>query len=289
MTPREKAAAVVVAGMPAEPGLRRRARPPVEHGRAAAARLARLRRPGGRDGEDLHVARALAGRVAVPERRGGASRRAGDGARRSAARASTPPSRRCSTCADGPLGSRHFARPEYGVAFARGLGRAACAKHFPGLGSTPRLDRRGARLRRPPHAGSRAVPRRDPGRRPVRDGRARDLSPVRPAPRLVRAGDVPPAAVARLRGVAITDSLGVLGSPYAPYWARLALRAGADLVLTTSARDAGGSSTRSCRSPGRASSTRSSSGCCATAALWARRHRHRDRRLDRLSCRPRAR
>jgi beta-N-acetylhexosaminidase len=40
------------------------------------------------------------------------------------------------------------------------------------------------------------------------------------------------------RGVAITDSLGVLGSPYAPFWARLALRAGADLVLTTSARDA---------------------------------------------------
>jgi beta-N-acetylhexosaminidase len=40
------------------------------------------------------------------------------------------------------------------------------------------------------------------------------------------------------RGVAITDSLGVLGSPYAPYWARLAIRAGADLVLTTSARDA---------------------------------------------------
>jgi beta-N-acetylhexosaminidase len=40
------------------------------------------------------------------------------------------------------------------------------------------------------------------------------------------------------RGVAITDSLGVLGSPYAPFWARLAIRAGADLVLTTSARDA---------------------------------------------------
>ena len=40
------------------------------------------------------------------------------------------------------------------------------------------------------------------------------------------------------RGVAITDSIGVLGSPYAPFWARLALRAGADLVPTTSARDA---------------------------------------------------
>ena len=140
--------------------------------------------------------------------------------------------------ADGPLGSRHFAQPEYGVAFARGLGRAACAKHFPGLGSTP-VSTDEARvygvLR---SAGSRAVPRRDPGRRPVRDGRPRDLPAARPAPRLARAEDVPAAAPARLRGVAVTDSLGVLGSPYAPYWARLALTAGADLVLTTSARDA---------------------------------------------------
>ena len=30
----------------------------------------------------------------------------------------------------------------------------------------------------------------------------------------------------------------MLGSPYAPFWARLAIRAGADMVLTTSARDA---------------------------------------------------
>src|SRR5262249_44270490 len=36
---------------------------------------------------------------------------------------------------DGPLGSRQFAKPEFAEAFARGLGRAACAKHFPGLGS----------------------------------------------------------------------------------------------------------------------------------------------------------
>lgn len=40
--------------------------------------------------------------------------------------------------AGGPLGSRHFRRPEYGIAFARGLGAggaAACVKHFPGLGT----------------------------------------------------------------------------------------------------------------------------------------------------------
>ncbi len=140
--------------------------------------------------------------------------------------------------ADGPLGSRQFARPELGVAFARGLGCAACVKHFPGLGSTPRSTDE-ARVH---------------GR-----VRARDLVPFRAA---IRAG-VPcvmvghaiypslgsrrasfePATYRLLRqlgfrGVAITDSIGVLGSPYAPFWARLALRAGADLVLTTSARDA---------------------------------------------------
>ena len=39
---------------------------------------------------------------------------------------------------DGPLGSRQFRSPLFGVAFARGLatgGAGACAKHFPGLGS----------------------------------------------------------------------------------------------------------------------------------------------------------
>ena len=59
-----------------------------------------------------------------------------------------------------------------------------------------------------------------------------------------RRASLEPATYELLRGlgfegVAITDSLGVFGSPYAPYWARLALRAGADLVLTTSSRDAG--------------------------------------------------
>jgi len=40
--------------------------------------------------------------------------------------------------AGGPLGSRHFDTPAAAVAFARGLeagGAAACPKHFPGLGS----------------------------------------------------------------------------------------------------------------------------------------------------------
>ena len=89
--------------------------------------------------------------------------------------------------------------------------------------------------------------------------REQDLAPFRAAvragvpcvmvghaiyPRLgSRRASLEPATYRLLRelgfeGVAITDSLGVFGSPYAPYWARLALRAGADLVLTTSSRDA---------------------------------------------------
>lgn len=139
---------------------------------------------------------------------------------------------------DGPLGSRQFARPEYGVAFARGLGKAACAKHFPGLGSTPKSTDEA---------------------RVYGALRAQDLAPFRAAikagtpcvmvshaiyPRLgLRRASLEPATYRLLRslgfrGVVITDSLGILGSPYAPYWARLAIGAGADLVLTTSARDA---------------------------------------------------
>jgi beta-N-acetylhexosaminidase len=139
---------------------------------------------------------------------------------------------------DGPLGSRHFASPELGVAFARGLGRAGCAKHFPGLGS---------------------VPQSTDVARVYGVLRAQDLRPFRDA---IRAG-VPCVMVGHaiyprlgprrasferktyellrklgFQGVAITDSVGVLGSPYAPFWARLAVRAGADMVLTTSARDA---------------------------------------------------
>jgi beta-N-acetylhexosaminidase len=139
---------------------------------------------------------------------------------------------------DGPLGSRHFARPDYAVAFARGLGTAACVKHFPGLGSTARSTDEA---------------------RVYGVVRSTDLAPFRAAvragvpcvmvghaiyPRLgPRRASLEPATYRLLRGmgfrgVAITDSLGVLGSPYAPYWARLALQAGADLVLTTSSRDA---------------------------------------------------
>lgn len=143
---------------------------------------------------------------------------------------------------DGPLGSRHFESAGIGIAFARGLaagGVAACAKHFPGLGSTPEST---------------------DGREPVHGTvRAAEVAGFRDAVRAgvpcvmvshaiyARFGDRPaslePAAYRLLRdqgftGVAITDELGVLGSAGAPEWARRAILAGADLVLFSSARDA---------------------------------------------------
>jgi beta-N-acetylhexosaminidase len=143
---------------------------------------------------------------------------------------------------DGPLGPRQFRSPLLGIAFARGLaaaGAGACVKHFPGLGSLPvstdaRLYVHGV----------------------VRE---RDLAPYRAAiearVRCVMVGHgiyrnlgawravLDPAAYRLLRhlgfdGVAITDSLGVLGSADAPLWAVQAVRAGADLVLFTNGRDA---------------------------------------------------
>jgi beta-N-acetylhexosaminidase len=143
--------------------------------------------------------------------------------------------------ADGPLGARHFRRPEYAVSFARGLAAAgvgACAKHFPGLGSTPiSTDER-------PHV----------------DGtiRAREIAAFRAA---IRAGvpcvmtsnafyggapyraSISPDTYRRLRalgfdGVAITDSLSIVKSAPVERWSRQAILAGADLLLFTSSAHA---------------------------------------------------
>lgn len=135
--------------------------------------------------------------------------------------------------ADGPLGSRQFARPELAVAFARGLGRRACAKHFPGLGSAAvSTDER-------PHVDARIRPR--------------DLAPYRAA---IRAGldcvmvsnafyggaryraSLEPATYRLLRrlgfsGVAVTDSLSIVRAAPVERWAPQAIRAGADLLLFT--------------------------------------------------------
>ena len=134
---------------------------------------------------------------------------------------------------DGPLGSRQFRTGSIGVAFARGLGDAACPKHFPGLGSAAvSTDER-------PHVDARLRPQ--------------DIAPFRAA---IAAGvqcvmvghafygtrfraSLEPSTYARLRalgfrGVAITDSLSILRHAPVERWARQAVRAGADLVLFTS-------------------------------------------------------
>jgi len=237
MTPREKAAALVVAGMPAEGGF---------GGvlvRSWNTELPRPRRSlvfADQEGGLVKTFTSIAPWQAASGYRSAheayrAGRETATALRSVGAHATFAP---VLDLGDGPLGSRHFESPGYGVAFARGLGRAACPKHFPGLGSTPRSTDE-ARV----HGSV----------------RQRDLAPFRAA---VRAG-VPCVMVGHaiypqlgsrrasfepktyrllrrlgFRGVAITDSLGVLGSPYAPFWARLAIRAGADLVLTTSSRDA---------------------------------------------------
>lgn len=142
---------------------------------------------------------------------------------------------------DGPLGSRQFRAPVDGVAFARGLragGAGACAKHFPGLGTLPfSTDDR-------PYV-----------RGTIRDA---DLSPYRAAveasvpcvmvghgvyPQLgPRRAVLEPKTYELLRslgfdGVTITDSLNVVRG-HAEEWAVAAARAGADLLLFTSGAEA---------------------------------------------------
>jgi beta-N-acetylhexosaminidase len=143
---------------------------------------------------------------------------------------------------DGPLGSRQFRSPFYGVAFARGLaagGAGACAKHFPGLGTLPVST----------------------DKRPYVVGRVRDadLAPYRAAIEagvpcvMVGHGVYPtlgphraviePKTYQLLRntlgfhGITITDSLSVVHGR-AAQWAPAAARAGADLLLINNPTEA---------------------------------------------------
>jgi beta-N-acetylhexosaminidase len=134
---------------------------------------------------------------------------------------------------DGPLGSRQFRSAAFATAFARGLGDAACAKHFPGLGSAAySTDER-------PHVDARVRPK--------------DIAPYRTA---IRAGlgcvmvghafygtryraSLEPGTYRRLRalgfdGIAITDSLSLIHDAPVERWAPQAVRAGADMLLFTS-------------------------------------------------------
>jgi beta-N-acetylhexosaminidase len=144
--------------------------------------------------------------------------------------------------ASGPLGSRHFARPAIGVAFMRGLGRGgagSCVKHFPGLGtariSTDESPHVRARLTRAELATFRAAIRAGSPCVMVSHAEYRRLGPLR--------ASFSPRAYRLLRrlgfdGVAVTDSLSVFGSRWAIPGARLALQAGADLLLFTHGPDA---------------------------------------------------
>jgi beta-N-acetylhexosaminidase len=143
---------------------------------------------------------------------------------------------------DGPLGSRQFRSPFYGVAFARGLaagGAGACAKHFPGLGTLPvSTDKR------PYVVGH------------IRDA---DLAPYRAAIEagvpcvMIGHGVYPTLGPHRaviepktyqllrntlgFRGITITDSLSIVHAR-AAQWAPAAARAGADLLLINNPNEA---------------------------------------------------
>ena len=142
----------------------------------------------------------------------------------------------------GPLGARHFRNPRLALAFAHGLtegGTAPCVKHFPGLGSaavsTDFAPRVWAKVRRSEvrafrtaiRAGvpcvmlSHALYRAFGGSRALTAPGAYQL--------LRRLG---------FRGVAITDSLSIVRGPWPRRWAVQAVRAGADLVVFTSPDDA---------------------------------------------------
>jgi beta-N-acetylhexosaminidase len=134
---------------------------------------------------------------------------------------------------DGPLGSRQFRSGAIGVAFARGLGDAACVKHFPGLGTAA------VSTDESPHVDAHVRPK--------------DIAPFRAA---IRAGvpcvmvghafygtryraSLEPSTYRRLRrlgfrGVAITDSLSLVREAPVERWAPQASRAGADMLLFTS-------------------------------------------------------
>ena len=236
MTPREKAAIVVVSGLPAPPGV----------GGVIVRRWDRdAPRPAGtlvfadQEGGDVRAFPSLppgpsARRIRSAEEAFAAGRETGRALRAQGVHVDLAP---VLDDADGPLGARHFVRPEYAVAFARGLaaGRAgACGKHFPGLGSaavsTDNKPHVPAVVRESELRTFRAAV--DAGVPCVMTGHAfyRRLGPFRASLerrtyRLLRSLD--------FDGVAITDSLDIVGRAPA-YWPTRAMRAGADMLLFTS-------------------------------------------------------
>ena len=235
LTPREKAALVVVSGLPAPRGV---------GGVLVQRGSLGLRRPRGalvfadQEGGAVRALPALppprpasAYRSTADARAAGLA--AGGALRRAGIHVDLAP---VLDAPDGPLGSRHFRGGRFGLAFARGLidaGAGACAKHFPGLGSAaistderPHVD---ARVRRFELAVFAAA---------IRAGVPCVMTSNAFYGRRFRA-TIEPTTYRRLRalgfrGVAITDSLSILQHAPVERWARQAIRAGADLVLFTS-------------------------------------------------------
>jgi beta-N-acetylhexosaminidase len=241
LTPREKAALVVVSGLPAPRGV----------GGVIVRRWDReAPRPRGalvfvdQEGGDVRAfpqlppvdpASAYTSRREAVE----AGRATGRALRGAGVQVDLAPVVDLST---GPLGSRHFRRPALAVAFARGLadgGVAACPKHFPGLGSAPiTTDAR-------PRVPARVLERELDG---FRAAVAAGVECVMTSHALYdrfggRRALATPATYRLLRrlgfeGVAITDSLSVVQGVWPVRWARRAALAGADLLLFTSPEDA---------------------------------------------------
>ena len=238
LTPREKAALVVVSGLPAPEGVggiivrewdRDAARP--------ADALVFVDQEGGdvRAFRDLPPAAAPA-TYATGEAARAAGRETGRALRVAGVHMDLAP---VLDLPNGPLGARHFREPALALAFARGLeegGVGACVKHFPGLGTAAvSTDHK-------VWVPARIVPAETAAfREAMRDGVACVMTShavYRPfgwkravtspeAYRMIRATG--------FEGLVITDSLSIISSgPWPVRWALLALRAGADMALFTS-------------------------------------------------------
>ena len=240
MTPQQKAALVVVSGLPAPAGV----------GGVIVQRWDRgAPRPAGallfvdQEGGDVRAFRDLppvtaAHAIHTKEAAFAAGQATAVGLRRLGVQVDLAP---VLDLPDGPLGARQFRSPLFGVAFARGLadgGAASCAKHFPGLGPLPvSTDQRPyvrGRLRDADLAPYRAAVEADVPCVMVGHGIYPSLGPRRAL--------LEPSAYRLLRslgfdGLVITDSLSVVRG-HAAAWATGAARAGADLLLFTSPADA---------------------------------------------------
>jgi beta-N-acetylhexosaminidase len=240
LTPSQKAALVVVSGLPAPAGV---GGVLVQRWNRNAARPTGALAFADQEGGDVRAFRELppgqaARRIRSKAEAYASGHATGVALRRNGVQVDLAPSL---DLPDGPLGARQYRSPFFGVAFARGLaagGVGACAKHFPGLGTL-------------------AVSTDD---RPYVVGHVRDadLAPYRAAIEgdvpcvMVGQGVYPPLGGRRsvleastykllrslgFRGVTITDSLSVVRGR-AAVWAVDAPCAGADLLLFTSPADA---------------------------------------------------